>query len=64
MSDRVHYTRTGPQGRGENIMNTQLYLMGGLLEGRVQSDRDLRHLRTARSMRRDARAARRLAHKH
>ena len=45
-------------------MNTQLYLMGGILEGRVRSDRDLRHMRAARTMRRDARAARRLAHKH
>jgi hypothetical protein len=40
-------------------MNPQLYLMGGLLEGRTLSDRDLRHLRTARLMRRAARAERR-----
>jgi hypothetical protein len=40
-------------------MNTQLYLMGGVLEGRTPSDRDLRHLRTARRMRREARAERR-----
>jgi hypothetical protein len=43
-------------------MNTQLYLMGGILEGRVRSDRELHHLRTARTMRRDARAARRRTH--
>jgi hypothetical protein len=40
-------------------MNTQLYLMGGLVEGRLRSTQDLAHLRTARAMRRDARAARR-----
>ncbi|MDX6360237.1 MAG: hypothetical protein QOH37_3291 [Nocardioidaceae bacterium] len=44
-------------------MNTQLYLMGGLVEGRIQSDRDLEQSRTARTMRRDARAARRLNNK-
>jgi hypothetical protein len=42
-------------------MNTQLYLLGGLLEGRRRSDRDLRHLRTARMMRRAARVERRLS---
>jgi hypothetical protein len=40
-------------------MNTQLYLMGGVLEGRTRSDRDLRHLRVVRTMRREARARRR-----
>jgi len=40
-------------------MNTQMYLMGGLVESRVRSDRDLRHLRAANSDRRAARAARR-----
>jgi hypothetical protein len=40
-------------------MNTQMYLMGGLVESRVLSDRDLRHLRTANDDRRAARAARR-----
>jgi hypothetical protein len=42
-------------------MNTQLYLLGGLVEGRRRSDRDLRHLRTARAMRRAARAERRMS---
>ncbi|WP_191907959.1 hypothetical protein [Nocardioides cynanchi] len=42
-------------------MNTQLYLMGGLVEGRVRSDRDLDQARTAQNMRRAARAARRSA---
>ncbi len=45
-------------------MNTQLYLMGGLVEARVRSDRDLDQLRTAQTMRRDARAARRSARKN
>jgi hypothetical protein len=45
------------------VMNTQLYLMGGLVEARVLSDRDLRQIRDARMMRRDARAARRAAQK-
>jgi hypothetical protein len=40
-------------------MSTQLYLMGGLVEGRVLSDRDLGHLRAVRDIRREARAARR-----
>jgi hypothetical protein len=40
-------------------MNTQMYLMGGLLEGRVLSDRDREHLRTVRSIRREARVERR-----
>jgi hypothetical protein len=40
-------------------MTTQLYLMGGLVEGRVPSDRDLSQLRDARSARREARATRR-----
>jgi hypothetical protein len=44
-------------------MSTQLYLMGGLLEGRVRSDRDLSHLRAARLARRELRAERRLAGK-
>ena len=44
-------------------MNTQLYLMGGLVEGRIRSDRELAQQRTALAMRRDARAARRSAHK-
>ena len=44
-------------------MNTQLYLMGGLVEGRVRSDRDLDQLRTAQTMRRAERAQRRSAHK-
>ena len=43
-------------------MNTQLYLMGGLVEGRVPSDRDVRQLREVKSMRREARATRRGAH--
>ena len=38
-------------------MSTQLYLMGGLVEGRVPSDRDLRQLRDVKTMRREARAA-------
>jgi hypothetical protein len=50
-------TQDGSEKR--NAMNTLLYLMGGLLEGRTRSDRDLRHLRAARAMRRDARAQRR-----
>jgi hypothetical protein len=40
-------------------MNTQMYLMGGLVEGRVPSDRDLSHLRAVRIIRREERAARR-----
>jgi hypothetical protein len=44
-------------------MNTQLYLMGGLVEARVLSDRDLRQLRDVRTMRRAERAARRATHK-
>ena len=43
-------------------MNTQLYLMGGLVEARVLSDRDLRQLRVVKSMRREARANRRSEH--
>ena len=45
-------------------MNTQLYLMGGLVEARVLSDRDLRQLRVVKSMRREARESRRAAHTH
>ena len=45
-------------------MSTQLYLMGGLVEGRILSDRELGHQRAARIARREARAARRLARKH
>jgi hypothetical protein len=45
------------------MMSTQLYLMGDLVESRVRSVRDLSHLRAARLARREARAARRLAHK-
>jgi hypothetical protein len=40
-------------------MSTQMYLMGGLAEGRVLSDRDLTHLRVVHDIRREARAARR-----
>ncbi|HEY3531196.1 MAG TPA: hypothetical protein VGK78_18785 [Nocardioides sp.] len=40
-------------------MSTQMYLMGGLVESRVPSDRDLTHLRAVRTIRREARAARR-----
>jgi hypothetical protein len=40
-------------------MSTQMYLMGGLVEGRVPTDRELTHLRAVRTMRREARAARR-----
>ena len=43
-------------------MSTQLYLWGGLVETRVLSDRDLRQLREVKTMRREARAARRGAH--
>ncbi len=42
-------------------MNTQLYLMGGLVEARVRSDRDLRQLRVVKTLRRQARASRRSA---
>jgi hypothetical protein len=45
-------------------MNTQMYLMGGLVEARVRSDRDLRQLRVVKAMRREARASRRGAHAH
>jgi hypothetical protein len=44
-------------------MITQLYLMGGLVEGRILSDRDRDQTRTARAVRRNSRTARRLAHK-
>ena len=40
-------------------MSTQMYLMGGLVESRVPSARDARHLRAANSDRKAARAARR-----
>jgi hypothetical protein len=40
-------------------MTTQMYLMGGLVEGRVPSSRDLRHLRAAKDARRQERAERR-----
>jgi hypothetical protein len=45
-------------------MSTQLYLMGGLVDSRIPSDRDLSHQRAARIARREARAARRLARRH
>jgi hypothetical protein len=40
-------------------MSTQMYLMGGLVEGRVPSGRDQRHLRAAKDARKEARAERR-----
>jgi hypothetical protein len=40
-------------------MSTQMYLMGGLVEGRVPSSRDQRHLRAAKDARKEARAERR-----
>jgi hypothetical protein len=40
-------------------MSTQLYLMAGLQEGRVPSDRDLRQRREARQIRRQTHALRR-----
>jgi hypothetical protein len=40
-------------------MSTQLYLMGGLVESRVPTDRELTHLRAVQTIRREARAARR-----
>jgi hypothetical protein len=40
-------------------MSTQLYLMGGLADGRVPTDRELTHLRAVRTIRREARDARR-----
>ncbi len=43
-------------------MSTQMYLMGGLVEARVLSDRDLRHLRAVKDTRRQARAVRRARH--
>jgi hypothetical protein len=45
-------------------MSTQMYLMGGLVEARVPSDRDLRHLRAVKDDRRKARAARRAPRQH
>jgi hypothetical protein len=39
-------------------MNTQVYLMGGLVEGRLPSERDLRQRRVAQDSRRAARDAR------
>lgn len=42
-------------------MSTQLYLMGGLVEGRIPSARDQRQLRVASDVRRAARAQRRAA---
>ncbi|MGA8247365.1 MAG: hypothetical protein WB797_10700 [Nocardioides sp.] len=45
-------------------MSTQLYLMGGLVEARVPSDRDLQHLRAVKDDRRKAREARRARHQH
>jgi hypothetical protein len=44
------------------MMSTQLYLMGGLVEGRVRSDREHSQLRAAKLARRELRAERR--HKH
>ncbi len=43
-------------------MSTQMYLMGGLVEGRVPSDRDMRQLRVVKDDRRKAREARRAQH--
>jgi hypothetical protein len=40
-------------------MNTQVYLMGGLTEGRLPSERDLRQRRVAEDGRRAARGSRR-----
>jgi hypothetical protein len=40
-------------------MSTQMYLMGGLAEGRVPTDRELTHLRAVADLRRETRAARR-----
>jgi hypothetical protein len=40
-------------------MSTQMYLMGGLVEGRVPTDRELSHLRAVREIRREARGRRR-----
>ncbi len=40
-------------------MSTQMYLMGGLVEGRVPTDRELSHLRAVRTIRREAREQRR-----
>lgn len=45
-------------------MSTQMYLMGGLVEARVPSDRDLRHLRAVKDDRRKARDARRALRQH
>ena len=45
-------------------MSTQLYLMGGLVEGRVLSDRDLRQLRDVKAIRREARRERREQRQH
>jgi hypothetical protein len=39
-------------------MYTQMYLLGGLVEGRVPSDRDLRQQREARANRRQHRVGR------
>ena len=55
----------GPRGAERVIdMSTQMYLMGGLVESRVPSDRDLMHLRAVRTIRREARAARRTRRLH
>jgi hypothetical protein len=43
-------------------MSTQMYLMGGVVEARVRSDRDLRQLRAVKDERRKARDARRAQH--
>jgi hypothetical protein len=40
-------------------MSTQMYLMGGLVERRVLSDRELTHLRAVRETRLAARVERR-----
>lgn len=45
-------------------MSTQMYLMGGLVESRVLSDRDLRQLRDVKAMRREERRARREQRRH
>ncbi len=43
-------------------MSKQMYLMGGLVEARVPSDRDLQQLRAVKDDRRRAREARRALH--
>ena len=56
---------TGPGGRKDTIgMSTQMYLMGGLVESRVLSDRDLRQLRDVKAIRREQRRERREQRRH